>query len=52
VRSEKSGLSLELNDAQFGIEVLMERGRVGEFDVWSDGHGFGVEVLDGELFGR
>ncbi len=50
--NEKSGLSLYLNDAQFGVEVLMERGRVGEFDERSDGHDFGVEVLDGELFGR
>ncbi len=52
MRNEKSGLSLDLNDAQFGIEVLMERGRVGEFDERSGGHGFGVEILDGELFGR
>ncbi len=52
VRNEKSELSLELNDAQFWVEVLVERGRVGEFDEWSDGDGFGVEVLDGELFGR
>lgn len=52
VRNEKSELSLDLNDAHFGVEVLLERGRVGEFDEWSDGHDFGVEVLDGELFGR
>jgi hypothetical protein len=49
-RDGKCKISLELDDAKFGIEVFVERGRVLEFDERGEGHGFGVEVTDADLF--
>ncbi len=50
-RYGKGKISLESDDTKFGIEVFVERGRLLEFDERGEGHGFGVEVTDADLFG-